>query len=53
MKTQQYKLKENGVEVSTEQIDKILALVKELGIKKKGLVTDGEFLDIVKDIKSN
>jgi isopropylmalate/homocitrate/citramalate synthase len=49
----QYKLKENGVEASTEQIDKILALVKELGIKKKGLVSQGEFMDIVKDIKSN
>lgn len=44
-----YKLNQMGMTATDEQIAQILAGVKELGIKKKGLLSDQEFLSIVKE----
>jgi isopropylmalate/homocitrate/citramalate synthase len=40
------KLDDLGLEATEEQRSEILTRIKELGIQKKGLVTDDEFLDI-------
>jgi methanogen homocitrate synthase len=45
------KLKELGLEASDEQIEKILAKVKDLSIKKKRVITDAEFKRIVRSAK--
>jgi len=47
----QYKLKEKNIEATNGEIEKILSKVKELGIKKKGLVTEDEFVNIVRDVQ--
>ena len=45
-----YKLGQLNISASSEQVDQILLAVKELGLKKKGIVTDGEFEKIVKGV---
>jgi isopropylmalate/homocitrate/citramalate synthase len=42
-----WKLRELGLEASPERIETLLAEVKQLSIKKKGLVSDSEFAEIV------
>jgi len=46
----EYKLQKMGVQASPNQAAKILKEVKELGMKKKGLVSDQEFKSIVEKI---
>ena len=48
-KSIEYKLGLMKVSASSEQVDQVLLAVKELGLKKKGIVTDAEFEKIVKD----
>jgi len=43
----QYWLKKLGVEATSEQIDELLAMVKEKSLEKKGLLTDMEFRKLV------
>jgi isopropylmalate/homocitrate/citramalate synthase len=43
----EYKLEKINVKATSEQTDEILKKVKELGIKKKGLVSEEEFKGIV------
>jgi isopropylmalate/homocitrate/citramalate synthase len=45
------KSKELGVSLTTEQQQSVLADVKRFGVEKRGLVTDTEFLAIVKQLK--
>lgn len=46
-----YKLEELGIEgVADEKIGDILGAVKDKGIAKKDILTDGEFVEIVRDI---
>jgi isopropylmalate/homocitrate/citramalate synthase len=47
----EYKLKEHNISVTPEEIDTILVKVKELGMRKKGLVSDEEFVDIISEIR--
>jgi isopropylmalate/homocitrate/citramalate synthase len=49
-KSIEYKLAQLGVKTTPIQVDEILKKVKELGIQKKGLVSDGEFKEIAEDI---
>lgn len=49
-KSIEYKLEELNLKAAPEQAGQILEKVKELGIKKKGLVSDSEFKRIVKEI---
>jgi isopropylmalate/homocitrate/citramalate synthase len=49
-KSVEYKLKQIGVQATPDQVEDILKRVKELGIKKKGLVNDDEFRNIVNKI---
>ena len=44
-----YKLGQLNISATSEQVDQILLAVKEMGLKKKGIVTDAEFEKIVKD----
>ena len=46
-KSIEYKLKEMNMNIAVEQIDNLVQKIKELGSKKKGLVTDDEFKQIV------
>jgi isopropylmalate/homocitrate/citramalate synthase len=46
-KSIEYKLKEMNMSIAAEQIDNLVQKIKELGSKKKGLVTDDEFKQIV------
>jgi 2-isopropylmalate synthase len=46
----EYKLEKINVKATSEQVDEILKKVKELGVKKKGLVNDDEFKRMVKEI---
>jgi isopropylmalate/homocitrate/citramalate synthase len=46
----EYKLEKINVKTTSEQTDEILKKVKELGIKKKGLVSEEEFKGIVGDV---
>jgi len=39
-----------GVKATPDQAEEVLKKVKELGIKKKGLVSDDEFKNIVKEV---
>ncbi len=49
----QYKLEELGIQgVGEDKLDDILGAVKEKGIAKKDILTDGEFIDIVKSISA-
>ncbi len=43
-------MKKMNVKTTSEQVDEILKKVKELGVKKKGLVNDDEFKRILKEI---
>ena len=47
-KSIEYKLAELKLKASPEQVDAILTRVKDLGMKKKGLVSDKEFTDIAR-----
>ena len=49
-KSIEYKLGKLNISATPEQVDTILLAVKDLGLKKKGLVTDGEFDKIVKGV---
>ena len=48
----QYKMEKLGLQAAPEHIDEILKQVKALGVKKKGLVSDREFQDIVQKVES-
>ena len=52
-KSVEYKLEQLKLEASAEQVDEILAAVKELGVKKKGHVNDDEFKVIVADVSKS
>jgi isopropylmalate/homocitrate/citramalate synthase len=41
-----YKLEKFNIPATSEQVDEMLAKVKELGLKKKGLVSEDEFKEI-------
>jgi len=45
----EYKLEKLNFEATSEQVDEVLKRVKELGVKKKGVVNDEEFRNIVKE----
>ncbi len=45
----EYRMDKLGVKGTSEQVEEVLAKVKALGLKKKGLVSDGEFEDMVKE----
>lgn len=45
-------LKKHDITATDEEIDRILALVKEKAYEKKGLVTDEAFLEIVRAVKT-
>jgi isopropylmalate/homocitrate/citramalate synthase len=49
-KSIEYKLKLMGVEATPDQAEEVLKRVKELGVKKKGLVNDDELRKIVKEV---
>jgi len=49
-KSVEYKLDQLKLMATPEQVDNILAAVKELGVKKKGHVNDDEFKEIVANI---
>ncbi|MDF1592460.1 MAG: hypothetical protein P1P89_13165 [Desulfobacterales bacterium] len=49
-KSIEYKLGKMNMSATSEQVDTILLAVKDMGLKKKGLVSDGEFEKIVKDV---
>jgi isopropylmalate/homocitrate/citramalate synthase len=49
-KSIEYKLGKLGKEASSDQIDEMVKKVKELGIKKKGLLTDEEFKRVVDEV---
>lgn len=46
----QYKLEKLGIKATPDQENEILLKVKELGMKKKGLVEDSEFKSIVEEV---
>ncbi|NWF92071.1 MAG: hypothetical protein HXY46_04085 [Syntrophaceae bacterium] len=46
----EYKLERMGVMATSEEADEILKRVKELGVRKKGLVSEDEFKAIVKEV---
>jgi isopropylmalate/homocitrate/citramalate synthase len=46
----EYKMEKLGLQAAPEQIDEILKEVKNLGIKKKGLVSDDELKEIVSSL---
>jgi len=46
----EYKLGKMNVSATPEQLGEILGKVKDLGVKKRGLVSDDEFAGIVKEI---
>ena len=46
----EYKLEKMNVKTTSEQTDEILKKVKELGVKKKGILNDDEFKEIVKEV---
>jgi isopropylmalate/homocitrate/citramalate synthase len=48
-KSVEYKLKELGIEAKPEQVKEILDRVKELGVRKKGILDEHEFMGIVKE----
>jgi len=49
----QWRLEDLGIKASDEQVDKILAEVKQEAIRKKRALTDDEFLTIVKKVGGN
>jgi isopropylmalate/homocitrate/citramalate synthase len=46
----EYKLEKMNVKATSEQVDEILKKVKDLGVKKKGLVNEDEFKGIIKEV---
>jgi len=46
----EYKLEKLNVKASSAQVDEVLQRVKELGVKKKGLVSDDEFKNIAREV---
>ncbi len=46
----EYFLAKNNIEIPDAKINNVLEKVKETGAKKKGLLTDAEFVEIVKSI---
>ena len=46
----EYKLEKLNVSATAVQVDEVLKRVKELGVRKRGLVTDDEFREIVKEV---
>jgi len=46
----EYKLEKMNVKATPEQIDELLKKVKDLGVKKKGLVTEDEFKGMIKEV---
>jgi isopropylmalate/homocitrate/citramalate synthase len=46
----EYKLEKISVKATPEQLDEILVKVKELGVKKRGLISDAEFKNIVEEL---
>jgi len=46
----EYKLEKMNVRATSEQIDELLKRVKDLGVKKKGLVNEDEFKQMVKEV---
>jgi len=49
-KSVEYKLEKLGIQATSDQVNDILNRVKELGMKKKGLVSDRELRDITEEI---
>jgi isopropylmalate/homocitrate/citramalate synthase len=46
----EYRLEKLSVKATSEQTDEILKKVKDLGVRKKGLVSDDEFKAIIKEV---
>lgn len=46
----EYKLEKLGIQATADQVNEVLKQVKELGVKKKGLVSDNELRRIVEKI---
>ena len=46
----EYRLEKLNVKATSEQTEEILRKIKDLGVKKKGLVTDDEFKGIIKEV---
>jgi isopropylmalate/homocitrate/citramalate synthase len=46
----EYRLEKLNVKATSEQTDEVLKRVKDLGVKKKGLVTDDEFKGIIQEV---
>lgn len=46
----EFKLEQINVKATSEQVDGILAQVKNLGVQKKGILTEDEFKKIVNDV---
>jgi methanogen homocitrate synthase len=46
----EYKLEKLGIQATADQVSEVVKKVKELGMKKKGLVSDNEFRRIVEKI---
>ena len=46
----EYRLEKLNVKATSEQTEEILKKIKDLGVKKKGLVTDDEFKGIIKEV---
>jgi methanogen homocitrate synthase len=49
-KSVEYKLEQLNIKATPDQVEKVLEKVKALGIKKKGLVNDDEFRNIIKEV---
>jgi isopropylmalate/homocitrate/citramalate synthase len=49
-KSVEFKLEKINVKATSEQTDEILKRVKDLGVSKKGILTDDEFKGIVKQV---
>ena len=46
----EYKLEKMNFKATSDQVDEILKNVKDLGVKKKGILSDNEFKSIVKEV---
>ncbi len=46
----QYKLEKLNLKATSDEVDEVLAKVKQLGVKKKGIVNNDEFASIVKEV---
>ena len=52
-KSVEFKLGKLNLQVSSAQADEVLRRVKELGVQKKGLVSDDDLKDIVREVLKN